>query len=170
MTALQCPGCKAYLSITGLSNCPRCQAALPANARHSHAPAAAAAIPARPSYRWVPRDWFNVTIVGALAVLIILIVYRLVVPSDAQVHSRKISAALVQCQQRIAGLAEYGDAETPPYVKNYGSGNEFYFAWSAGSFHFKNGFGASVRMSASCAGDLSSGEIKHLTLNGKDIL
>lgn len=92
------------------------------------------------------------------------------VPSESQLYDRQVGAALLACQQRIAGLAEFGKAETPPYAKNYGKGDEFYFAWQRGSFHFKNGFGASVPMSASCTGIVSTGFIQHLTLNGKDIL
>jgi len=106
----------------------------------------------------------------AIALLVGLIAYRVVVPSDEKLRAQKVSAALLQCQQRIASLAEYGDAEMPPYAKNYGKGDEFYFAWQRGSFHFRNGFGAPVKMSASCIGDLSTGEIKQLTVNSKSIL
>jgi len=92
------------------------------------------------------------------------------VPSESQIHDRKVSAALLACQQRIAGTAEFGDSETPPYSKNWAKGDEFMFAWPRGSFHFKNGFGAAVPMSASCTGLISTEEIQHLTVNGKDIL
>lgn len=33
-------------------------------------------------------------------------------------HDRKVSVALLACQQRIAGLAEFGCLEKPPYSKN----------------------------------------------------
>jgi hypothetical protein len=36
--------------------------------------------------------------------------------------------------------------------------------------HLKSGFGASVPMSASCTGSVSTGEIQQLTVNGKTIL
>jgi len=108
--------------------------------------------------------------ISAIVVFVLLIVYRLVVPSESKLHDRAVSAALLACQQRIAGLADYGGAETPPYAKNHGKGDEFYFAWQRGSFHFRNGFGAEVPMSASCTGVVSTGEIQHLTLNGKNVL
>ncbi|HBI70687.1 MAG TPA: hypothetical protein DDZ22_17280 [Massilia sp.] len=116
------------------------------------------------------RDVLTWAALGSIAILIVLIAYRVVVPSDETLHARKVSAALFQCQQRIVGLAEYGDAETPPYVPNYGTKGEFNFGWQRGSFHFKNVYGASEKMSASCIGDLESGEIKQLTVNAKTIL
>jgi hypothetical protein len=95
---------------------------------------------------------------------------RIISPSPEQIQDRKVAAALLACQKQIIAHSKFGDAEQPPFSQNHGSGNEFYFAWPTGSFHFKNGFGASVKMSASCIGDLSTGEIKALTLNGKDVL
>ena len=58
----------------------------------------------------------------------------------------------------------------PPYSKNWGKGDEFYFAWPTGSFYFKNGFGASVPMSASSIGRISTEQVEQLTLNGKTIV
>jgi hypothetical protein len=117
-----------------------------------------------------PKEWFSAVVVGAIVSLLALIAYRVVVPSDDEVSHRKVMAALARCQQAIQSTAQYGGADTPPYVKNYGKGDEFYFAWPAGSFEFSNGFGARVKMSASCIGDIPTGEIKSLTINGKDIL
>jgi hypothetical protein len=113
---------------------------------------------------------FVMTVRFAIVAALALIVYRVVVPSDQQLYERKVAQALVGCQQRIAGLAKYGNADTPPFVQNHGRDGEFYFAWPSGSFHFKNGFGAALKMSASCTGDVSTGKIKHLTLNGEDVL
>jgi hypothetical protein len=67
-------------------------------------------------------------------------------------------------------LAEYDKAETPPYSKNWAKGDEFSFAWPRGSLYFKDGLGAAVPMSASCAGTVFTGEIFHLNLNGKDVI
>ncbi len=76
--------------------------------------------------------------------------------------------ALANCQISITKTAEYGDAERPPFAENYGKGDEFYFAWPKGAFHFTNGFHAKVPMSASCIGSLHAGAITSLTVNGKD--
>jgi hypothetical protein len=173
MTAIQCPGCNAHVSVKSATNCPRCQAHLPRSApatsgngkdsalrddgwkpststaphaRHATvAPAVSTAAPTSSN----ARNVFAYAVLGAIAVLIALIAYRLVVPSEDKLYARKVSAALLQCQQRIAGLAEFGGAETPPYTKNYGKADEFYFAWQRGSFHFMNGSGAQEKMSAS---------------------
>ncbi len=116
------------------------------------------------------RDFLTWAVLASVALLIALIAYRAVVPSEETLHARKVSAALLQCQQRILDQATYGDAETPPYVPNFGSKGEFYFAWQRGSFHFKNAYGVPEKMSASCIGDLETGEIKQLTVNTKTIL
>jgi hypothetical protein len=117
-----------------------------------------------------PGTTLTFTALGLIVILLGLILYRAIVPSEQQIHARKVSQALADCQQRILATAQYGDAETPPHTENHGSQGEFYFAWPTGSFHFKNGFGVPLKMSASCAGDLTSGEIKQLTVNDKDIL
>jgi type II secretory pathway pseudopilin PulG len=95
--------------------------------------------------------------------------YRLVVPSAEQEQSRQVRQALAACQQAIRAQARYGGADAPPYTSNHGTGDEFYFAWPTGSFAFTNGFGAPEKMSASCIGDLRTGTITQLTLNGQTI-
>lgn len=169
MAAIQCPGCKAHITVPGLINCPRCQTFMDPPFLREHQAKAAAAAPSGPSLLG-PREWFAFGALAAIVALVGLIVYRVLVPSESQVHDRKVSAALLACQQRIAGLAEFGGAEMPPYSKNWAKGDEFSFSWPRGSFHFKNGFGASVPMSASCTGIVSNQAIEHVTLNGKDIL
>lgn len=116
------------------------------------------------------KDWFTIIILSTIAVLIVLNIYRVAVPSESKIRDRAVSAALYQCQRAIQLTAQYGDADRPPYTKNYGRADEFYFAWPRGSFEFTNGFGAREKMSASCNGVLSTGEIKSLTVNSNDIL
>jgi hypothetical protein len=97
------------------------------------------------------------------------IAYRLAVPSADQAHARQVQRALLACQQAIQAQARFGGAEMPPYTRNHGSGNEFYFAWPTGSFTFSNQFGAAEKMSASCIGDVDTGTITQLTINGHTI-
>lgn len=168
MASIQCPGCKAHITAPGLINCPRCQTFMdPPFLREHQAQLAAAALPKASLLG--AREWLGFAVLAVIALLVGVAVYRAVVPSPSQLHDRAVASALLACQQRIAGLAEFGGAEMPPYSKNWGKGDEFYFAWPTGSFHFRNGFGASVPMSASCTGIVSSGEILHLTLNGTEI-
>lgn len=91
-------------------------------------------------------------------------------PSEEKLHAQAVGLALEKCQRAILSTAQYGDAETPPFVANHGTKGEFYFAWPKGKFEFSNGFGARVPMSASCLGDLTTGEIKSLTINSKDVI
>ena len=169
MASIQCPGCKAHISVPGLIDCPRCKTFLNPPFLRKHAADEEAANRVSTALLG-PKEWFGLLAIAALAVIAALMVYRLAVPSESQKVDRKVSAALLACQQRIAGTAGYGNAEMPPYSKNWANGDEFHFAWQRGSFHFTNGFGASVPMSASCTGILSTGEIQHLTINSKDVI
>lgn len=172
MASIQCSGCKAHITVPGLINCPRCQTFLdpPFLRERAAADAKAAARAAAARQLLGPKEWLGLAVLAAVIVGMLSIGYRVLQPSESQAQDRKVMSALFACQQRITGLAEYGEADTPPYSKNFGKGDEFYFAWQRGSFHFKNGFGASVPMSASCIGSVSTGEIQHLTVNGKDVI
>lgn len=171
MAAIQCPGCKAQLSVKGLVNCPLCQTYL--NPPHHQAEARAAARETRAilgrSFAAKVKDaaaWFAIV---AMGVVVLGIAASILSPSTEKTQHSRMIDALARCQHAIQATAQYGDAEMPPYVPNYGRADEFYFAWPPGSFHFTNGFGARVKMSASCIGRISTGEIQHLTINGKDI-
>jgi hypothetical protein len=137
-------------------------------------PAIAASWPAPPgaqvAHVFSAKDWFAIIVLSAIAILIGLIIYKVAAPSESKTRDQAVSTALYQCQRAIHSTAQYGGADTPPFAKNYGKGDEFYFAWPRGSFEFANGFGAHEKMSASCNGILSTGEIKGLTVNGKNIL
>lgn len=168
MASIQCPDCKAHITVPGLINCPRCQTFMDPSFLREHQARLAAT--ARPKTSLLgPREWLGFAVLAAIVLLVGVAVYRAMVPSASQLHDRAVAAALLACQQRIAVLAEFGGGEVPPHSKNWAKGDEFSFSWPTGSFYFKNGFGASVPMSASCTGVVSTGEIQHLTVNGKDI-
>lgn len=164
MPAIQCPGCRAHLSVRGLVNCPRCQAYL--NPPHHQV---AQTTPNR-SAGTSPTTVFSFLALAAIVAGIVALAFSVVSPSAERVKGRLVTAALTQCQNAIRSAAQYGDAELPPYTANHGKDDEFYFAWPSGSFIFTNGFGGKVKMSASCTGSISNGKIEHLTLNGKDII
>lgn len=172
MPAIQCPGCKAPLSVKGLVDCPLCGAYLNpphhrAATRAANSAANAIAIKSAASNAMGLGAWLGVVAIGAL---IVAAVTSVIAPSAEKKQHTQVISALTNCQQTIKSTAQYGDAQMPPYVQNNGSNDEFYFAWPAGSFYFINGFGAKVRMSASCTGRISTGEIQHLTVNGKDVI
>lgn len=163
--SVQCPSCKAYLALSNPVTCPRCNGPLPQAASASNAHTLS-----RQRTENSTRGLFGTAVGIAIVAAFGLIIYRIAVPSDHQLYERKVAQALVSCQHRLVGRAKFGGAEMPPVVQNHGRDGEFYFAWPTGSFHFKNGFGGSIKMSASCIGEVSTGEIKHLTLSGEDVL
>ena len=179
MPAVQCPSCKAHISVPGLYDCPLCKGPLPTpfvekkNAVvpppvYGAAPSFTASKPTSQSAR-------NVLVLagaGALVFCVGVIIYSVVFPSAEKQRKAAIGKALVACQYAIKALAQYGNADLPPYVPNHARSqdDEFYFAWPRGSFEFANGFGAREKMSASCTGTLSTSTIKSLTVNGKDVI
>ena len=112
MAAVECPGCKANITVPDLINCPLCQTYLnppflrelrEKEARVNRAAANAQRIQGA-------KQWLILAVFGVVIVLGGYLVYSVVVPSEGQLQARKVSAALLACQQRIAGLAEYGEA------------------------------------------------------------
>lgn len=95
-------------------------------------------------------------------------IYLLLRSTPEKEHKHQVSTALVVCQRMIANTAKFGEADTPPYVANEGTGDKFEFAWPHGSFEFSNGFGARVKMSATCRGTLSPLEVQYLSVNGEE--
>lgn len=167
MAAVKCVNCGSYSSIKGASTCPKCGNAL-------IAPSTENTTAINNTIATTPKGMTAGEWIGAIALLTIIgliafIIWMVAVPSEEKKRDKLVSKALLNCQYAIRGAAKFGDAELPPYVKNHGSKNEFYFAWPNGSFHFTNGFGAKEKMSASCIGELDTGTIKSITLNGQDI-
>ena len=164
MSAIQCKACGTHLPGKWSRPCPKCKKPLQIDT--PSAPESSSQNASSKSSGLVAA-----TTVGAILVLGAAILYKMLSPPSAEeLRSRAVMSALTKCQFTIKSTAQYGDAETPPYTANYGSGDEFYFAWPRGSFHFTNGFGAKLPMSASCIGSISAGEIKGLTINGKDMM
>ena len=169
MAAHKCAGCGTFLTGKYLTTCPRCGTAFNPADRYKKTQATlpasipSASISSRSSSESIGRIIIvSVTVVAAVAI------YANWSPSTNRQQAIDISSSLRVCQDAILSQAKFGDSETPPAVPNHGSGDEFYFAWPHGSFHFKNGFNASVKMSASCIGKISTGQITSLTVNGQD--
>ena len=74
------------------------------------------------------------------------------------------------CQQAIKYVSKDPDNAEIPYVQNFGSGDEYYFAWGRDTKHLrlKNGLGLDVAASASCI--VNKGKITQLTIDGKTII
>jgi hypothetical protein len=181
MNGIDCSQCGAHVTVRGLSSCPICRAPMKplpgrsAEMPKGNAPPYTAHVRPKAAPYKTPgttalsaKDWLAIVCIPAIVILVGLIIYRVIVPSDSQRYDPAVSDALHMCQRAIASVAEYGGADTPPYTQNYGKQDDFYFAWPKGSFEFTNGFGAKIKMSASCNGKVSAGEITSLTVNGKD--
>ena len=161
--SIQCKACNVPLP-AGLIDCPVCENPVDGSPRKiGKAPIA---VP-KGVLGW--REWLGLICIGAIVVFIGLIVYRKMVPSDAQVYDQQVRNVRLKCQTTIASLAKFGGSDTPPYVVNVGNGDAFRFVWPRGSFEFTNGFGAREKMSATCSGVISTGEIKTLTINDKQV-
>lgn len=182
MAAIKCTGCGTYISVKGMVNCPKCGAYL-SPPHHTPTPASVPkAIPGAPKMAGSPTpktslkisDYFTILGVTSLAGVIAFVVYMVAFPSaekkEQDAYTSAVRAALFQCQTAIASTAKYGGSDTPPYVKNNGSKDDFYFAWPRGSFYFTNAYGAKEAMSASCNGSLKDGTISSMTLNAKDLI
>lgn len=87
-------------------------------------------------------------------------------PSSTKVSQ---SVALTSCQFALKAMSKDPETAEIPYVENFGSGNEFYFAWGASTkpVRMKNGFGAILSYGASCIVDGTTGKITSISLDGK---
>lgn len=80
--------------------------------------------------------------------------------------------ALALCQYALKRTAKDPEKADIPYVQNYGSGNEAYFAWGRDTkmARMRNGLGLEVAVSASCTVDRSTRKITSLTVEGASVL
>ena len=164
MPKIQCPTCKSPISgRKAHAICPWCGSTLPVlsvenfsgqnrNCRTWHA--------------W--KKWASALVVLTFAGYLISLGNSRIDPDVAD-HSWKTHRALATCQSRIADLSVTGEIQTPPDAKNYGTYPEFYFVWPKHTFYDTNPDGVLNPASATCRGDLRSGRIIELSLNGEDV-
>ena len=81
----------------------------------------------------------------------------------------QVARALAACQARIAALSVGGKVSAPPPAKNYGTLPDFYFVWPRGVFFYADSEGVLNAASATCRGDVATGLITELSLNGQDV-
>ena len=80
--------------------------------------------------------------------------------------------ALTMCQMTLKKVSRDPEKAEIPYVPNYGSETEFYYAWGASTkmARMRNGLGLEVAASASCIVDKATKRITTLTLNGETLI
>lgn len=115
-------------------------------------------------------------IVGFFAVLALIGSIRYLIRNDSSPSSATNTFdwndALTMCQLTIKQLARDPETAEVPYVNNFGSGDEFYFAWGRSTkfARMRNGLGLEVPVSASCVVDGKQRKITGLTLDGKTVI
>ena len=80
--------------------------------------------------------------------------------------------ALTLCREHIRASAFDPETASIPYVKNFGSGDEYYYAWGR-STHFirmNNRLGNDVPVTASCIVNGKTEQIDSLTIDGQDVI
>lgn len=80
--------------------------------------------------------------------------------------------ALTMCQFALKKISMDPENAQIPYVPNFGTEREFYFAWGASTrvARMRNGIGFDVAVTASCIVDKRTKKITSLTLNGAQII
>lgn len=80
--------------------------------------------------------------------------------------------ALTMCQMALKSAARDPENADIPYVENFGSGDEYYYAWGAQTkmARMRNGLGLEVAASASCIVNGKTQRITTLTLNGQTLI
>jgi hypothetical protein len=114
------------------------------------------------------KEWVGALVIITFSGFLIMLGYSRMVPETTD-YAWRTHKVLATCQSRIAGLSFTGEIQMPPNVKNYGTFPNFYFVWPKGSFYSTNLNGVLKAASATCRGDLRSGRITELSLNGEDV-
>lgn len=92
-------------------------------------------------------------------------------PSTAAPTEMSFAQALTKCQYAIKDMSKDPESAEVPYVEDFGSGNEYYFAWGAQTkpVRMTNSFGAMLSAGASCTVNKSTGKIAAISLDGKSV-
>jgi hypothetical protein len=165
MAKIRCPGCKSIISDRREPvNCPWCGSSL------------AAAYTARP---FVPgaqcriwpswRGWTAAALLLGIASCLISIGYTQMVPGVSADHAWKVHNALATCQDQIQTLSPAGEVPPLPDAKNQGTYPEFYFVWPKDTRYYSPSDKDINVPAATCRGDLRSGRIVELFMNGQDV-
>lgn len=80
--------------------------------------------------------------------------------------------ALYMCQQTIGYVSKDPEKADIPYVPDFGTDKEYYFAWGRSTkfARLRNGFGMEIPATASCIVDKAAKKITTLTIDGQTII
>lgn len=165
MPQILCPSCRSPLQRRKqYVNCPWC--GQPLADTYLVQPFKAGA-----SYRTWPtwKSWAGASAIAALAGYLVFIGDSRMEPIAGLRPDELNARALAACQARISALSIGGEVPAPPPTKNYGTAPEFYFVWPKGVFFYSDDEGVLNAASATCRGDIATGLITELSLNGEDV-
>lgn len=116
-----------------------------------------------------PRGWTVAGVLLVMAAALVSLGYERMAPVDDTPRGLKELAALMTCQKRISALSIGVKVPLPPAARNYGTPPDFYFVWPKGTFYYSDSEGVLNAAAATCRGDLATGLITELSLNGRDV-
>lgn len=165
MPNIRCPACGSTLQRRKrYVDCPSC--GQPLAAVHQAQP-----FDVGQAYRAWPtwKGWVGAGALAVPATCLVLIGDRRMEPVAGISFDEQVAHALATCRARISALSVGGDVPVPPPARNYGKAPEFYFVWPKGVFFYSDSEGVLNAASATCRGDVTTGLITELSLNGQDV-
>ena len=165
MAKIRCPACKAILSDRRQpANCPWCGSSLDA------AYTAQPFVPGARCRTWPSwKGWTAAAFLLGIASCLISIGYTQMVPGVSADHAWKVQKALATCQDQIQTLSPAGEVPPLSEAKNQGAYPEFYFVWPKDTRYYSRSDKDINVPAATCRGDLRSGRIVELFMNGQDV-
>jgi len=165
MPRIQCPTCKSPISgRKAHAICPWCGSALQilsvANPYESP----------RRSKTWLARKEWGVALVGAIFAGCLITVGFTRMTSDQETDDAwEPHEALATCRGEIQSLSPVGEVPPLPEAQNQGAHPEFYFVWPKDTRYYSPSDKDLNVPAATCRGDLRSGQIVALFMNGQDV-
>jgi hypothetical protein len=165
MLKIQCPTCKSPISgRKSHTSCPWCGSALPIlSVVNPHDSAGR-------SKTWLARKEWTVALVAAIfAGFLITVGFTRMTPDQETDDAWRSDEALATCRSQIQSLSPAGEVPPLPEAQNQGAHPEFYFVWPKDTRYYSPSDKDLNVPAATCRGDLRSGRIVELFMNGQDV-
>lgn len=165
MARIQCPVCKSVMSDRRqLANCPWCGNSL--SATYAVQPF----VPGARCKTWPSwKGWIAAALLLVTSGCLISVGYTRMIAGEEPNHAWMVHEALATCQSEIQFLSHAGEVPPSPNVKNQGAYPEFYFVWLKDTRYYSSSDRDLNVPAATCRGDLISGHIVELLMNGQDV-
>jgi hypothetical protein len=165
MPKIQCPTCKSPISgRKAHAICPWCGSALPILSVVDPYDSAGR------SKTWLGRKEWAVALAAAIFAGCLITVGFTRMNSDQETDDAwRPYEALATCRSQIQSLSPAGEVPPLSEAKNQGAYPEFYFVWPKDTRYYSLSDKDLNVPAATCRGDLRSGHIVELFMNGQDI-